>query len=73
MRYSYEKRNLCYKVNEKIPVSGKRFLKCTNIEPLKVIQNQKFLIFEKFKFNATILGCILIWTKYSIGSTGKVE
>lgn len=70
MRYSYEKRNLCYKVNETIPVSGKRFLKCTNIEPLKVIQ---FLIFEKFKFNATILGCILIWTKYSIGSTGKVE
>lgn len=39
MRYSYETRNLCYKVNEKIPVSGKRFLKCTNIEPLKVIQN----------------------------------
>lgn len=39
MRYSYEKRNLCYKVNETIPVSGKRFLKCTNIEPLKVIQN----------------------------------
>lgn len=41
MRYSYETRNLCYKVNETIPVSGKRFLKCTNIEPWKVIQNLK--------------------------------
>lgn len=37
MRYSYEIRNLCYKVNEIILVLGKRFLKCINFEFLKVI------------------------------------